>query len=140
MSFFPSDDGAPPPQALPEVDDRPLERDDSVGQFPGEFGVPVSIPEARIVFDEPALAFDQYLVFDVGFYVTLRVLQRSPRMDSHDRDLAESFFGGIRTGCRTRSGSAGAFSSRMADEAMGCRSCRATLTSPSWDKAVGETT
>jgi hypothetical protein len=54
----------------------------------------VSVPEARIVFDELALAFDQYLVFDVGFYVTLRVLQRSPRVDSHDRDLAESFFGG----------------------------------------------
>lgn len=94
MSFFPSDDGAPAPQAVPEAEGRPLERDDSVGQFPGEFGVSVSIPDARIVFDELALAFDQYLVFDVGFFVTLRVLQRAPGVDSQDRDLAESFFGG----------------------------------------------
>ncbi|MEZ5409840.1 MAG: hypothetical protein R2761_17565 [Acidimicrobiales bacterium] len=76
------------------ADDRPLERDDSVGQFPGEFGVPVSIPQAQIVYDDLAFAFDQFLVFDVGFFVTLRVLHRSPRVDSHYSDLVESFFGG----------------------------------------------
>lgn len=94
MSFFPSDDGALPPPALPEAEETPVERDEARGQFPGEFGVPVSIPQARIIFEEVALAFDQYLVFDAGFYVTLRVLQRAPMVDRHDRDLAESLFAG----------------------------------------------
>ncbi len=92
MSFFPASDSnntaVPPPAAQNPF----VERDETVGLFPGEFGTPVSIPGAHFVFEDLAIAFDQFLGFGPGFFITMRVLHRAPRLDSHDRELTESLF------------------------------------------------
>ncbi len=94
VSFFPDDPGTHPPAPASAGGSPLIERDEILGHFPNEMGIAVAIPAATFVFDELALAFDQYRVFDPGFFVTLRVLHRDPRRDDHDRGLAESLFGG----------------------------------------------
>ncbi len=90
VSFFPNHSDSVLESSL-MGEPAPVQRNESVGRFPCEFGWPVSIPERTITLDDFALAFDQFLVFRPGFFLTLRVIYRDPRSNQYDHTISDSF-------------------------------------------------
>lgn len=55
-----------------------ITREPSIGQFPNELGVPVSIPDLRIVTNTSAIALDTFFVHADGVHAQLRLTSRNP--------------------------------------------------------------
>lgn len=66
-------------RTIPAVQPSLLERDPPSGLFPNELGIPVAVPDLRIVTDEVCVALDTFSVYAEGVHAQLRIIQRDPK-------------------------------------------------------------